>query len=107
MQNDHGNPTDVEVWGVYFKIEELETLLDLSIPDVRIEIATTSRVYEELAVIRRRGTPSVILGTLHKMQDDLLILTKEDATRLAAPGPREAYLSVGDAAHGIARLATR
>ena len=105
MQHDHRNRADVEISGVYFAVEELESLVGLSLPGVRVEIATTSSMYEELALIRLRGSPSTILGTLHKTPDGLLILTRKDASRPACPGPREAYVTVDDAVHGMSRLA--
>ena len=101
MQNDPLAQTSYELHGVYFAIEELQTLVGLSLPGVRIEIATTPRAYEEIAIIRVGGS---ILGTLHKTPEDLLILTREDPTRLLSQGSREAYLTIDDAASGIARL---
>ena len=99
-QHREDRPLDVE--GVYFDMGELETVRRLELPGARVEIVVVAVAYEEIVVFRGSGSPSSVLGTLHKSPEGFFLLTREDPDRsLVAPGDRRAYLTLPDALAGL------
>ncbi len=102
MQEHRAGRRPLDVAGVYFELAELASVRRLDRPGVRIEIVVTTSSYEEVIVFRGSGSPSMVLGTLHKSPDGLFMLTRNDPERsLVAPGVTRAYVSLEDAMRGL------
>ena len=102
MEGHRGRAREADVEGVFFELSELEVLRGLDCPGVGVEIVVTAPSYQEVVVFRAAGSPSAVLGTLHKSPDGLFMLTREDTDlSLVAPGVRRAYLSLEDVLSGL------
>lgn len=107
MEQSRGRRGD-DIEGVYFALSELEILRDVGFPGVQLEIVATRPSYEEVIVFRRTGSPSPVLGTLHKSPEGFFMLTREDPDHtLVAPSVRRAYLTLEDVLASLSFILSR
>ena len=102
MERHRGGGRPIETKGLSFELIELERVRRLPLPGVRVEIVVTSPAHEEMIVFRGSGSPSLVLGTLHKRPDGRFILTREDPVRsLVSMGASRVCATMDDAVSGL------